>query len=164
MGTRRRQQHRSGTLIGDGYGCDDRDSTGKRPPCGRAEQRMAVPVQRRSVGSATRRLNKLAKPHRNTSLLRNAYVICRCHVEEGRSLQTARVLRAHARGNPYGLAPLLQLSTLHAHPGAIPSLLQGKEVTDVVSVLITTAPQSELVAALDVVLNHDCSESSPQLH
>lgn len=65
-----------------------------------------------------------------------------------------------ARPSPLGLAPAVQLAVLQAHPECVPSLVEGRSVTDVVSALVTSRPQADVNAAVHAAVLPDSDESA----
>jgi hypothetical protein len=65
-----------------------------------------------------------------------------------------------ARPGPHGLAPAVQLAVLQAHPDCVPTLVNDRQVTDILSVLVTTRSQADINAAVNAAVLPDGEEQS----
>lgn len=66
-----------------------------------------------------------------------------------------------ARPGPHGLAPAVQLAVLQAHPDCVPTLVDDRQVTDILSVLVTSRSQADVNAAVHAAVLPDEEEQPP---
>lgn len=78
-----------------------------------------------------------------------------------------KVLQRHlqgARRSGAGVAPAIQLTSLACHPAFVPSLIDGHNVDDVITLLAHTPTRQELEAALTFTAAPDVNSDAGKLH